>query len=181
MKKNITLNSNSSIFLLGMMGSGKTSLGKKLAKLIGYDFLDLDNYICKKTNVSINLIFEYEGEPGFRKRENKALKEIIDTPKTIIATGGGVVQLKENRDLLTDKYCLFLNSSIQRILEKTRKSQKRPLLNNLNFSEKRAVIENLFKQRHPHYSKLATHTIIPMGDDRMILEQMKKVIDQDLT
>ena len=79
------------------MGSGKTSIGKKVSKMIKFDFIDTDALIEQKTGVDIPTIFEHEGEKGFRDRESKVLKEVSNSKDTVIGTGGGIIISKENR------------------------------------------------------------------------------------
>src|SRR5688572_20458765 len=87
-----------SVFLVGLMGAGKTSVGKVLARLLNKDFLDSDHEIERATGVRIPVIFEIEGEAGFRAREHKMLTELVARDNILLATGGGVVLSKENRD-----------------------------------------------------------------------------------
>ena len=91
------------IFIVGPMASGKSTLGKKLAQTLNIDFIDTDKEIEKKAGAEISWIFEVEGEKGFRERERKALEESIKEDDVVISTGGGIVTVKKNRDLIATK------------------------------------------------------------------------------
>ncbi|MBT8076574.1 MAG: shikimate kinase AroK, partial [Gammaproteobacteria bacterium] len=88
---------NQNIFLIGPMGSGKTSIGKHLARILGLDFYDCDHELERLTGASVNLIFDLEGEAGFRVRETNLLQQLTEKHKVLIATGGGTVCKAENR------------------------------------------------------------------------------------
>src|SRR6185503_7765217 len=90
------------IFLVGLMGAGKTSVGKLLARRLGKTFYDCDHEIERATGVKIPVIFDIEGEPGFRARESKVLAELVERPEIVLATGGGAVLSAGNRKLLSD-------------------------------------------------------------------------------
>ena len=111
------------------MGSGKTTVGRKLSERLKKDFYDTDHEIINRTGVSIDHIFEIEGESGFRERETEILKNLCSMKNIIIATGGGVVLSLENRDLMkVSAMVIYLSSSIEQILRRTSKSKTRPLL-----------------------------------------------------
>ena len=119
------------LFLIGMMGCGKSTLGKRLANELGYEFIDMDLYIEKTAAMSIEEIFEKYGEPWFRAYEKKTLKEFSSLDNVVIGTGGGVIKDKTNKELMDGK-CIYLRvpcdvlqarcdaSSIVRPLLKTR-------------------------------------------------------------
>ena len=107
------MNENKNIILVGLMGSGKTTIGKHLSKSMERKFLDTDHAIEEKTGVDVSTIFELEGEEGFRSREHNFLKDLKDSQKLVIATGGGIVINIENRDLLKKLGCVvYLRSNI---------------------------------------------------------------------
>ena len=117
------------IFIVGPMASGKSTLGKKLAQTLEIDFLDTDNEIEKKAGAEISWIFEVEGEDGFRERESKALQKSVEKDNVVISTGGGIVTIEENRDLMSAKgKVVYLKTPIEIQLNRTENDKKRPLL-----------------------------------------------------
>ena len=146
-----------SIFLVGPMASGKTTLGKLLAKRLGLQFLDTDIEIEKKTGVSVRLIFEVEGELAFRDRESKTLDELSNQPGLVLATGGGTVLRPENRQLLATRgLVIYLNPDIETQLKRTAGDRKRPLLQNVN---RRSFFQELKRARDPLYQEVADVTV----------------------
>ena len=139
--------------MIGPMGSGKSTIGKVLAKKLNRDFMDSDHFIEQRTGVDIARIFDIEGETGFRDRESKALKTLLDQNNRVVATGGGSVLRSENRALLRSKgYIIFLDTSVNQQLQRLRRDKKRPLLQTENPRER---LENLFDARRPIYLDLA--------------------------
>ncbi len=147
------------IYLVGPMGAGKTTIGKLLAKQLNREFVDCDWYIGEQTGADIPWIFEKEGEAGFRERETKALMELTQLPKIVMATGGGAVGLPQNRELLKQGLVIYLNASVDVQLARTKKDKNRPLLQTQN---PRAVLEQLYAKRHPLYEEVAD-LIVPTG------------------
>ena len=118
-----------SIFLIGPMGSGKSAVGRALARLCGCRFMDSDAEIERRTGVDINFIFEKEGEPGFRAREREVIDDLTRHPGIVLATGGGAVLLPENREALSSRgIVVYLEASIEQQVERTRRGRHRPLL-----------------------------------------------------
>lgn len=148
-----------SIFLVGPMGAGKTTIGKLLAKHLGRKFIDCDHYIVAQTGADIPWIFAKEGEEGFRDRETRALEELAAMPNIVMATGGGAVGCEENRKLLKQGFVIYLEASVDTQLIRTKKDKNRPLLQNDN---PRATLEALYQKRHPLYQEVAT-IIVPTG------------------
>ena len=145
------------IFIVGPMASGKSTLGKKLAQTLGITFVDTDKEIEKKAGAEISWIFEVEGEKGFRERERKALEKSIKEDDVVISTGGGIVTLKKNRDLIATKgKVVYLKTPLELQLKRTEKDKKRPLLAKGN---KRKILEALKKERDPKYKEIADITI----------------------
>jgi len=145
------------IFLIGPMGAGKTTIGRMLAKNLGVPFCDSDKEIEQRTGVSIPMIFEYEGEAGFRKREAEVLGVLTQSSPIVLATGGGAVLLPENRTLLRQRgFVVYLQCSVDKQLERTHKDSNRPLLKTEN---PRARLEELFRFRAPLYRELAHFTV----------------------
>ena len=111
------------------MGSGKTTVGKQLAKRRRMEFVDSDHLIEERCGVSISTIFDIEGEDGFRKRETKMLTELCERSGVVLATGGGAIASEGNRILLRKSgYIVYLKTSIETQLARTQRSQNRPLL-----------------------------------------------------
>lgn len=148
-----------SIFLVGPMGAGKTTIGKLLAKHLGRPFVDCDWYIAEQTGADIPWIFEKEGEMGFRDRETRALAELTELPNIVMATGGGAVGRDQNRQLLGRGLVIFLDASVETQLARTKKDKNRPLLQNDN---PRAILKELYQKRSPLYKEVAD-IIVPTG------------------
>jgi len=145
------------IFLIGPMGAGKSSIGKRLANKINRKFYDSDRVLEERTGVVITTIFELEGENGFRHRESAILKELVELDKTVIATGGGIVLQKFNRELMkANGTIVYLQASVDAQLKRTRRDKKRPLLHTNN---RHAKLTDLAKERNPIYEELADITI----------------------
>ena len=135
------------------MGSGKSTIGNIIATKLGRDFRDSDHFIEERTGVDVARIFDVEGETGFRDRESKALKDLLDQSNQVIATGGGSVLREENQVLLRSRgYIVFLDTSVNQQLQRLRRDKKRPLLQTEN---PRQQLESLFETRHPIYLNLA--------------------------
>lgn len=145
------------IYLVGLMGAGKTTIGRQLARTLKLPFYDSDKAIEERTGVDIPTIFEFEGEEGFRDREQKMIQQLTQMRGIVLATGGGAVLREENRKLLKENgFIVYLQCSIDRILERTRRDTQRPLLQTGNPRER---IEQLFVQREPLYLACADFKI----------------------
>ena len=144
------------IFLVGPMGSGKSSLGKKLAKSLDKKFMDTDKEIEKKESKTISEIFENSGERYFREKEKEILINIPNSLNIVIATGGGIVIDQENREKLKENKVIFLNASLERQLKRTSKSDKRPLLKNVDRLKK---LKELYDQRLDLYIEVSNFEI----------------------
>ena len=145
------------IFIVGPMASGKSTLGKKLAQTLEIDFLDTDNEIEKRAGAEISWIFEVEGEEGFRERERKALQRSAEKDNVVISTGGGIVTIEENRDLMIAKgKVVYLQTPIEIQLKRTENDKKRPLLSQGNREQTLRVLK---KERDPQYKEIADITI----------------------
>jgi len=141
------------VVLVGPMGAGKSTIGRMLAKELGYRFLDSDRIIEERCGANIPWIFDVEGEDGFRQRETAILSELSAEPETVLATGGGAVMRDENHPhLKKDSIVVYLKTSIEQQVERTRKDRNRPLLQN---DDPEAVLRRLFEIRDPLYTKLA--------------------------
>ncbi len=164
---------NQPIALVGGPASGKTTIGKALAKKLGYTFLDTDHWIVAKSGLSIPELFKQQGEPAFRALEMDALKALLCHDKVVIATGGGVVKKEENRQVLRDNaYVIYLDVSVKTQLLRTRFDTSRPLLNVPN---KKEVLERLRDERDPWYREVATQTV---SADQSISKILKMIISR---
>lgn len=151
------MNNRKNIYLVGLMGAGKTTVGRQLAKRLGRQFYDSDHEIVQRTGVPIPTIFEIEGEEGFRRREMQAIAELTTGTDIVLATGGGVVLNPENRTRLHDTgWVVYLNVPPVLLFERTRHDRNRPLL---RVSDPLARLEELHRQRDPLYRETA-HTIV---------------------
>lgn len=146
-------NTSGNIFFVGLMGAGKTTIGRALAKLQHKIFYDADHEIERRTGVNIPLIFELEGETGFRKRETSVILELCESTNIIMATGGGAVMAAENKQALKNSgIVIYLRAHVNELWLRTRNDKSRPLLQTDNPREK---LEQLLKIRDPHYSEIA--------------------------
>ena len=141
------------IFLVGLMGAGKTTIGKLLARQRGLEFLDSDQEIVARCGVSIPTIFEIEGEAGFRKREVAMIDELSQRKGVVLATGGGAVLLEENRTHLKARgTVVYLRCQPQELYLRTRHDKNRPLLQTDDPLQK---LKDLYAIRHPLYMQVA--------------------------
>ncbi|WP_193165851.1 shikimate kinase AroK [Microbulbifer hainanensis] len=144
---------NRSIFLVGPMGAGKSTIGKLLAAQLQLPFADSDKVLEERTGADIPWIFDVEGEAGFRRRESEVLRDLCAGPTQVVATGGGIVLLEENRQLLSQQgQVVYLQASIEQLLERTSKNSNRPLLQVPN---PRTRIVELVEERDPLYRQVA--------------------------
>jgi shikimate kinase len=164
------------VVLVGPMGSGKTSVGRRLACVLKRDFFDSDFEIVARTGVAIDHIFDVEGEEGFRQREINMLSELCEIPNIVIATGGGIVIKSENRELLKrDSFVVYLSSSIKQLVSRTARSKSRPLLERSTNREK--TIRELVEKREPLYQEVADVVIDTTGKKLYaIINEIKKSI-----
>jgi shikimate kinase len=142
-----------SIFLIGLMGAGKTSIGRLLARRLGKAFYDCDHEIERATGVRIPVIFEIEGEAGFRMRESKMLDALTRRAGIVLATGGGAVLSEANRRLLAERgTVVYLRATPAQLWQRTRRDRNRPLLRT---PDPLARLEQLFAERDPLYREIA--------------------------
>ena len=145
------------VFLVGAMGSGKTSVGRQLARELGMDFIDSDEEIEKCTGVDIRFIFEKEGESLFREREKAIISNLTQMENLVLATGGGSILDAKNRQLLnTNGIVVYLETSVKQQLLRTQKSKTRPLLVGEN---PEAVLTRLMASRGPLYEQVAHFSV----------------------
>ena len=150
------------IVLVGPMGSGKTTVGRRLAQELNQDFFDTDHEIIDKTGVTIDHIFDIEGEEGFRERESKILENLCQMSNIILATGGGIVILLKNRKILKNAgLVVYLSSSVDQLLRRTSKSKTRPLLE--NSTDRKKTITEIVEVRDVYYREVASIVIDTTG------------------
>ncbi len=141
------------IYLIGLPGSGKTTVGRNLARFLCLDFMDTDQMIEKRTGVSISHIFEIEGEAGFRKRENRLFAETGERTRTVISTGGGIILSDSNRKLMREHgRAVYLKAPVDILWSRLESCCNRPLLQT---AAPRTTIAGLMKERGPLYEAQA--------------------------
>lgn len=144
------------IFLIGLAGSGKSSIGKYIADELGLTFYDSDQVVEDRTGADIPWIFDLEGEEGFRTREAKVIEELTQEQGIVLATGGGAILRAENRRHLGGRgIVVYLQASIEQLIQRTNKSQNRPLL----VKDPRVAYEKMLQIREPLYQELADVTV----------------------
>jgi shikimate kinase len=163
------------IFLVGLMGAGKTTVGKILSKRYHKTFHDSDHEIETRCGVKIPVIFEIEGEAGFRKREELAITELTALSNVVLATGGGAILSTTNRELLKSRgIVIYLRGSPEHLFERTRHDRNRPLLQT---SHPLAKLRELYQQRDPLYREVAD---IVVDTGRQSVAGMARVIYERL-
>jgi shikimate kinase len=149
------------IFLIGPMGSGKSAVGRHLARLLRFTFHDSDADIEVKTGVDIAYIFDKEGEAGFRLREKESIERLTRLDGVVLATGGGAVIDADNRRVLAERGAVvYLETSVEQQLERTRHGRHRPLLNDTDPQEK---LKELMLRRAALYAQIADLTVSTDG------------------
>ena len=145
------------IFIVGPMGSGKSTVGKIISDELFLSFYDTDEEIETRTGASIDWIFDLEGEEGFRKREGVILEEMVQKNSIVLSTGGGIILSKTNRELLSSRGTVFyLSTPISVQIERTSKDKDRPLLKNGNPGE---ILTKLHEERKDLYASVSDHVI----------------------
>lgn len=141
------------VIMVGLMGSGKTTIGRALAKHFAKEFVDSDEEIQKRTGVTIPHIFDVEGEEGFRQRESAVIRELAGRENIVLATGGGAVLSEQNRALLQQSgIVIYLKANVHELWQRTRHDRNRPLLQTV---DPLAKLSELFEQRDPLYREVA--------------------------
>ena len=153
------------------MGSGKNSIGKKLSKMMKFNFIDTNHLIEEKTGVDIPTIFEHEGESGFRKRENKILEDISNIENSVLGTGGGIIILEENRKIIKNMgFIVYLTASIKELVYRTEQDRNRPLIKDGDTKKK---IEEILKEREKIYENISN---IKISTDNYDTVKLSKII-----
>ncbi|MBT3590614.1 MAG: shikimate kinase [Candidatus Marinimicrobia bacterium] len=164
------------IYIIGMMGSGKSTIGKRLAENIEYPFIDLDSYIKKEGNKTIENIFQNYGEEYFRELETKSLKAIMNDG-AVISCGGGIVLSKNNHTYLKQGKIIYLEATISELVKRISNSNHRPLLKQKNI---RKELTNILEKREKIYLKLSNYTIDTTNKSPdQIIKQIQKFLNEN--
>jgi shikimate kinase len=148
------------LFLVGMMGAGKTTIGRGLARMLGREFVDLDHELEARCGVRVPVIFEIEGEAGFRRREAQTLQECTQRRDIVLATGGGAILAEQSRALLRERgLVVYLRATLDELFRRTSRDRNRPLLAT---PDPRGTLRQLMTTRDPLYTE-AAHVIIDTG------------------
>lgn len=168
------MNELNNIFLVGPMGSGKTTIGRQLAKFFDREFIDSDHEIVRRTGADIPWIFDIEGEAGFRERERVVIDDLTRRQGVVLATGGGAVLDRRNREnLVSHGLVIYLAAAIEQLYKRTAKDHNRPLLQT---ADPLARLEALMSIRDPLYREVAD--LVVDTDDRSIRVTVQCVIDE---
>lgn len=160
------------IIFVGPMGAGKTTIGKQLARQLGRDFYDSDRVIEERTGADIPLIFELEGESGFRRREKAIINELTQMENIVLATGGGAILDPDNRDQMTRQgFVIYLNAPLKQLVNRTSKDKSRPLLQT---ADPRKKLEEILTVRDPLYREVADEII--ETDSSPVRNVVKKLV-----
>lgn len=165
------------IFLIGPMGSGKTTVGRRLARRLGLDFLDLDLELQQRCGVEVAVIFDIEGETGFRQRESALLDELTRRDHLVLATGGGSVLEADNRRMLTERgLVVYLRTSVDQQLRRLERDKQRPLL---QAPDRRRRLGDLAEARNPFYEACAdlvvdSASISPLAMARTVEDALRE-------
>ncbi|MGB1799267.1 MAG: shikimate kinase AroK [Gammaproteobacteria bacterium] len=167
------MNDKKNIILIGPMGAGKTTIGRQLAKRLSKGFYDSDYEIERHTGVDIPLIFEIEGEKGFRKRESQVLEELVSNKNIVLSTGGGAVLDEGNRKLLSNNgIIIYLKSTAEKLYKRVANDKRRPLLQT---DDRLNKIKSILKEREPIYLSLANEVI--ETQEQSIKQITQKIVD----
>lgn len=150
------------IFLVGPMGAGKSTIGRQLAQRLNLEFFDSDQEIESRTGANISWVFDVEGETGFRDREERVINELTKKKGIVLATGGGSVKSCINRQYLTARgLVIYLKTTVDKQLIRTKRDKRRPLLQLSVVSKKdlRELLESLAEERNPLYEEIADITV----------------------
>ena len=161
----------SNVFLVGPMGAGKSTIGRNLAHQVGKRFVDADREVEDRTGASVALIFELEGEAGFRRRERAVIEDLTSGEELVLATGGGAVLDPANRQTLRDRgVVVYLHAPLDVLFRRTRRDRNRPLL---QAEDPRARLEQIVRERDPLYREVAD--LIVETDHRTVRSVVNEV------
>lgn len=164
------------IFLIGPMGAGKSTIGRHLADELHMEFYDSDQEIERRTGADIAWVFDIEGEEGFRRREESVINELTELQGIVLATGGGSIKSRDNRNRLSARgIVVYLQTSIDKQFARTQRDKKRPLLQN---DDPRRTLEGLADERNPLYEEIAD--LVVHTDDqsaRVVANQIIKALE----
>jgi shikimate kinase len=163
------------IVFVGLMGAGKTTVGRRLAKRHGLPFLDTDHELERRCGTTIPTIFDLEGEEGFRRREAKVIAEVMQTSGQVVTTGGGAVLMPENREAIKKGFVIYLDADPEQLWMRLRNDTHRPLLT--QSPDPRATLLALHQKRDPLYREVA-NLIVPTT--RASVSVVMRAIDQGL-
>lgn len=160
------------------MGAGKSTIGRLLANILRVPFYDSDHVIEEKTGADIPWIFDVEGESGFRDRESAVLQELLNNNRAVLATGGGIVVREQNRHLLKQADAVvYLKADTERLVQRTIKDKKRPLL---QVDDPRKKIIALLEERDPLYNEVATHIVkTDARSPKIIAQHIASLLNKD--
>ncbi|MCE0557181.1 MULTISPECIES: shikimate kinase AroK [Motilimonas] len=164
------------IFLVGPMGAGKSTIGRHLAQMLHLEFFDSDTEIEKRTGADVAWVFDVEGEEGFRKREEEAIDDLSQRQGIVLATGGGSVKNKDNRNRLSARgIVVYLETTVDKQLARTQRDKRRPLL---QVDDPRDVLENLADERNALYEEIADYTVkTDEQSAKIVANQIIKLLD----
>lgn len=165
------------VFLVGPMGAGKTTIGKRLAKALKFRFIDADHELERRTGAKISLIFDVEGEAGFRAREQKLLEELTLEDEVVLATGGGAVLDARTRTALRERgLAVYLHADLDELLSRTRNDAHRPLL---QVADRAARLLAIISEREPLYRETA-HLSLDTGRHSIgeIVARIRKAVKE---
>ncbi len=169
-----TMDFPQNIFLVGPMGVGKSTVGRHLATILVKQFVDADHEIERHTGAPVSLIFEIEGQAGFRERESRMLDTLTSQTNIVLATGGGAVLSEINRNILSDRgFVIYLHADTEVLYQRTRRDRKRPLLND---GDRRKTLGDIMVVRDPLYRKVAK--LVIETDSRSARIVAKDIIDK---
>lgn len=164
------------IFLVGPMGAGKSTIGRHLAQMLHLEFFDSDTEIEKRTGADVAWVFDVEGEEGFRKREEEAIDDLSQLQGIVLATGGGSVKNRDNRNRLSARgIVVYLETTVDKQLARTQRDKRRPLL---QVDDPRDVLENLADERNALYEEIADYTVkTDEQSAKIVANQIIKLLD----
>ncbi|MCG8487614.1 MAG: shikimate kinase AroK [Candidatus Thiodiazotropha sp.] len=163
------------LFLIGPMGAGKTTVGRQLAEHFRKEFIDSDLEIQRRTGVDIPTIFEFEGEQGFRQREQEVIDELTRRDEVVLATGGGAVIKEQNRKALSSRgLVIYLHCTVEQQFERTHRDKNRPLLQT---DDPMAKLKSLMAERDPLYRQTADLLISTEGrNTQAVVQDIRKQV-----